>query len=123
MPQIKVIVQNTQSETGVTGTTYGDAIALDGALTVSAQVNVSNSQSLSGASAKLQVSNDPVDESPSVWTDYGSSQNITTDAALFFEKANPSGNWVRLAFAISSGSFDADSRTCRERTELMDHFN
>jgi hypothetical protein len=109
MPQIKVIVQNTQSETGVTGTTYGDAIALDGALTVSAQVNVSNSQSLSGASAKLQVSNDPVDESPSVWTDYGSSQNITTDAALFFEKANPSGNWVRLAFAISSGSFDADS--------------
>lgn len=104
MPQIKVISQTTQSGS-ITGNAFGDAISLDGALTVSAQLTVSNPSLLSGGSAIFQVSDDALDVTPSNWTNYGSSQNVTASGSLFYEKANPSGNWLRMSFTLVAGSF------------------
>lgn len=109
MGLIKVIIQATQSATGVSAATNGSAVSLAGALTLSAQAALSNLSTPSGASAILQVSNDAENVTPSNWTDYGSSQNISASGTLFFEKANPSGNWARIKFAIASGSFDAST--------------
>jgi hypothetical protein len=104
MPNIKVISQTTQT-TSVTGAYNTNAVSLDGAFTVSAQVNVTSVSTPSGATTILQVSNDDLTVTPSNWTDYGSSQNVTATGSLFFEKINPTGNWIRAKFAISSGSF------------------
>ena len=105
MPQFKVIVQNNQA-IKVSGAQFSAPIPLDGAFTVSAQMVVSSVSSPSGASAIFQVSDDSTDTlAPSNWTDYGSSQNVTASGNLFFEKINPTGNFLRLRFACASGSF------------------
>lgn len=110
MPNIKVIQQVTKTQTGVTGTLYGDTISLDGALTVSALMSVTAVSSPSGASAVFQVSNKS--SLPTLltdWADYGSSQNITVTGNLFFEKINPTGNYLRVKFVIASGSFSTST--------------
>lgn len=109
MAQIKVIVQKTLANSGVTGTSYSDAVSLDGALTISAQAVMSSVTGLSGATAVLQISSDANDVTPSNWDDYGSSQNVTANGALFFEKINPTGNWIRLKLATNAGSFSAST--------------
>lgn len=108
MPSIKVITQTAQSDTAVTGTQNQAAVSLDGALTVAMQVDVSNSGSLASATAKMQVSADPTDVAPSHWNDYGDSQNVTGDGSLYFERVNPTGNWIRMVLAAPTGQFDAD---------------
>lgn len=109
MAQIKVIFQGTQTATAVTGTTFGSAVSLQGALTVCAQPTLSSLSSVSGATAIFQVSADAENVTPSNWDDYGSAQNITVSGSLFFEKANPSGNWIRVKFGILSGSFNSST--------------
>jgi len=111
MSQIKILNQVTQSQTGITGATNMTPVPLGGALSISTQAVISNvATGISGASAVLQISNDAEDVTPSNWTDWGSSQNITTAANLYFVGPNgglmPPGNWVRLKIAISAGSFD-----------------
>ncbi len=109
MGQIKVIKQDEQVDLGVTGTNYGDAVSLDGALTVAAQVVISNSAALNSCAVVLQMSNDPLDETPQNWNDYGSSQNITANGNLLLEKVNPTGTWIRTKLTAPTGSFDADT--------------
>lgn len=110
MPVIKIIQQNTQTHTGVTGTFNGTAIPLDGANMVSDQIVVSNTSGVSGCTIQLQISNDDLNSSPSNWTNYGTSQNITTNGVLYLTGANsgmyPPGNWIRAQIAAPTGSFD-----------------
>lgn len=109
MPQIKVILQKTQTATGVTGTSFGDPVPLSGALTVSVQPTVSGASALAGASILVQTSADAENVTPTHWNDLVASQTVTTNGSLYFEKANPSGNWARVKYATSSGSFAAST--------------
>jgi hypothetical protein len=111
MGQIKVIKQDNQTDTGVSGGTFNqDAVSLDGAQTVSAQIAISSVSGLNSCTAKMQISNDPTDETPTVWNDYGSSQNITANGNLYFNPSEqPPGNWLRIQFAAPTGSFNAST--------------
>lgn len=110
MPQIKVILQKEQINTGVTGTTNGTAVSLDGALTLAAQVVLSSVSSVAGASVVIQGSCDPTDTTPSNWNTLIASQSVTTNGVLLFQKVNPEVNWARLVLTTSSGSFSADTQ-------------
>lgn len=106
MPDIKVIRQEAQSETGVTGTQYGDAVPLDGAQTLMAQCDVSEVTGVASAAIAFQVSADPTNVTPSKWNDYIDSQNVTVNGVLVFEKVSPGGNWIRAKYTAPTGSFD-----------------
>lgn len=55
---------------------------------------------ISGASIKLQKSNDGTN-----WADEGSATNVTTDGNFFLAKVDPEALWYRAYVAISAGSF------------------
>jgi hypothetical protein len=58
----------------------------------------------------MQISNDPDNETPTNWNDYGSAQNITAAGNLYFNPGEqPPGNWLRIQFAAPTGSFDAST--------------
>jgi hypothetical protein len=65
---------------------------------------------ISGASIKLQKTNDPETAAgrASNWVDEGSATNITADSSVFMEKVDPAGAWYRATIAISAGSFTCD---------------
>jgi hypothetical protein len=70
----------------------------------SGAVNTFTPTSIAGASVKLQKSNDGA-----TWSDEGSATNITVDANIWLEKVNPTGRYMRLAFAITAGRFSASN--------------
>lgn len=57
---------------------------------------------LSG-SAVLQVAID----STGPWFNYGNTVNITGAQNIYFEQVNPSGDWYRIAYAMTSGQLSA----------------
>jgi hypothetical protein len=70
----------------------------------SGAVNTFTPTSIAGATVKLQKSNDGTS-----WADEGSSTNITADAVLWLEKADPTANYMRLAFTITAGRFSTSN--------------
>lgn len=59
---------------------------------------------LAGANVKLQKSNDGTN-----WVDEGSPTNITADAVIPLEKVDPTFLFMRLAFAVTAGSFSSSN--------------
>ena len=59
---------------------------------------------LAGGSVKLQKSNDATN-----WSDEGSATNITADAVVWLEKANPGFKWARIYFTLTAGSMSTDN--------------
>lgn len=92
-----------------------DAIAVPGvpvAITdegTDAAVNTFTSTAIAGGAAKMQISNDATDVTPSNWSDYGSSQNVTADANLYFSGTNPGGNWMRMVYTLTAGRMQIDT--------------
>lgn len=77
-----------------------------------AAVNTFTSTSIAGGTVKLQKSNDSLNipaSSVTNWSDEGSATNITADANLWLEKVNPTGNWMRLVFAITAGRYSSSN--------------
>ena len=102
---------STSAAQAVSSATNRPAQNINGCQVISIQCVISAASSPSGASAKGQVSND-AGPSPTNCVDLTSpaSQNITANGALMYKGGdfvNPGFKWVRLAFAISSGSFTA----------------
>ncbi len=66
-------------------------------------VNTFTSTAISGATVKLQKSNDSLLAPPSNWIDEGTATTISGDGIVWLEKVSPTGNWMRLVFAITTG--------------------
>jgi len=76
-------------------------------------VNTLDVEDLSGGSATLQRSlGDPSvpDEADWVWFDDGNAVNITATGGLYFEKVNPTANYYRIKYAITTGSLTTNVR-------------
>lgn len=102
---------STNAAQAVSSATNSPAQNVTGCAVLSIQTVISAASSPTGASAKVQVSNDP-GPTPTNWVDLSSpaSQNITANGTLMYKGddfVNPGFKWARLAFAISSGSFTA----------------
>jgi hypothetical protein len=69
-------------------------------------------EDLSGGTATLQKSlgggPNSLPESEWVWSDEGNAVNVTQDGTLYFEKVDPTANFYRLKYAITTGSLTAD---------------
>lgn len=59
---------------------------------------------IAGANVKLQKSNNATD-----WTDEGSATNITADANIFLEKADPCFKYMRVSYTLTAGSLSASN--------------
>ena len=100
------LIQSRTTESHVVTTAVQTAaVSVEAALGFSAQVVVTASGSLSGASVKLQGSLDG--------TNYAdlpdSSQNITADGVFMWNVNAPYYLYVRIAYVISSGTHTAAS--------------
>lgn len=107
---IKILQQQTQASTGVTGTFNGTAIPLDGANMVSAQLVITSISGASGCTAQLQISDDVPGDTPVNWGSYGTTTNITANGTLILVGPNngmyPPHNWVRMQIQAPTGSFN-----------------
>lgn len=96
------LVEKTESIGTVTAAINSAALDASGGESLSAQVVVTGSSSPTGASVKLQHSNDG-----SNWSDVAAATNITADGNICIAKIDPEYRHYRAAFAISTGSFVA----------------
>lgn len=96
----KAVILSSQTVNSATNSTSTKLKYIE---TFAVQVDISSSSSPSGASVKLQASNDD-----SNWIDIsGTSNNITADGNILINVTDAGYKYVRAAFAISSGSFVA----------------
>lgn len=89
--------------TSITAPVSTDSVSMRYINDVSAQIVVTAASSPGTASVKLQASNDNTN-----WVDVGSATNITTNTTILLEDTDVSYAFLRVTFAIASGSFTAE---------------
>lgn len=98
---LKTISTTTQTTGSLTTAANGAAVSCANAKTVGIQCVITAS-SPTGASVQLQKSNDGTS-----WANDGSSVSVTATGTYWLERVDPTSQYVRVAYAISTGSMSS----------------